>query len=142
MDSSWSQWVADLLVWIHAGWVLFMVGGVVATAAGLYLRRLLSGRAWRLVHLSGMLLAALWSAAGRLCPLTELEYYLRDRVGAAHSDSGFVIRLLNRLIFPDLDASILAWVTGAAFLFVLGVIVAVPPEGGWIRRKSRPGATP
>ena len=64
---------ADTLVVAHLAWVLFMVGGVVVSAAGLVWPQLLKHRAWRVVHLVGLLFAGLLSLAGRLFPLTALE---------------------------------------------------------------------
>jgi hypothetical protein len=120
--------LADLLVIVHLVWVVFMVGGVLATLAGLVWTRILQYRLWRWLHLGGMVFAGILSAAGRLCPLTTLEYALRRRAGALpEAEEGFIIRIANRLIFPDLDPHLLAAITLAAAGIVLVVFVWKPP---------------
>lgn len=129
------KWLADALVIIHFLWVIFMIGGVALTAVGLIIRPLLQAGGWRLLHLGGMLFAALLSMGGWLCPLTRWEYALRSAAGQpVGSNEGFVIRLANRLIFPDLDGRTLAALTVAAGVFVLVVFVFRPPRR--VRRKG------
>jgi hypothetical protein len=120
--------VADVLVIVHLIWVLFMVGGVVVTTAGLFWPRLLNHSGWRLVHLIGLLFAGWLSLVGRLCPLTALEYALRRMAGEpATQETGFIIRLANSVIFPNLDQTTLSAVTVVAGLLVLGVCLWRPP---------------
>ena len=119
---------ADLLVILHLAWVLFMLGGVAATALGLFRRTLLAVLGWRTLHLAGMAFAGLLSISGKLCPLTSLEYALRRGGGeAAAAEDGFIITWANRLIFPELDSTTLSVITMAAGMFVLGVYVWLPP---------------
>jgi len=123
-----SATLADALVVAHLAWVLFMVGGVVVSAAGLVWPQLLKHRAWRVVHLLGLLFAGLLSLAGRLCPLTALEYALRRHAGeSVTQETGFIIRWANSIIFPDLDSATLSVMTVAAGLVVLGVCLWRPP---------------
>jgi hypothetical protein len=122
--ASFGTLLADALVIVHLLWVVFMVGGVAATCAGLFYRRLLAYPVWRTIHLLGILYAGLLSVLGRPCPLTTFEYALRRRTGSIDSDTeGFIIRLANRLIFPDLDARVLAVVTLAAALVVIAIYI-------------------
>jgi len=128
MNSAWLlQRLADLLVLIHLVWVGFMVGGVVVTAVGLFYHRLLGGRWWRHIHLFGMASAGVLSLGGWLCPLTTLEYRLRRAAGDYAEPEGLIIRLANRLIFPDLAPRALAAVTVTAFVLVIAVYVLLPP---------------
>jgi hypothetical protein len=120
--------LADVLVLVHLAWVLFMVGGVLVTAAGVLWPPLLKYSGWRIVHLVGMLFAGLLSIWGGFCPLTSLEYTLRRLAGqVAQEDTGFIIRLANRAIFPDMGQTMLSAVTIAAGLVVLGVCLWRPP---------------
>jgi len=112
--SWWLGSAADLLVLIHLAWVAFMVGGLVITAAGLFYRRLLRGRWWRWIHLAGMAFAGILSLGGWLCPLTSLEYRLRQAAGDYSDPEGLIIRLANRLIFPDLGTNTLTVLTVSA----------------------------
>jgi hypothetical protein len=120
--------VADLLVGVHLAWVLFMVGGVVVTTAGLFWPPLLKYSGWRLVHLLGMAFAGVLSIQGDLCPLTSLEHTLRRLAGSeVHNETGFIIRLANKMIFPDMNQTILSAATIVAGLVVLGVCLWRPP---------------
>jgi hypothetical protein len=120
--------LADLLVILHLVWVVFMVGGVLATLVGLVWTRILQYRLWRWLHVGGMVFAGILSVAGRLCPLTTLEYALRRRAGLEpQPEEGFIIRIANRLIFPNLDPHLIAAITLAAAGIVLVVFVWKPP---------------
>ena len=120
--------LADVLVLVHLAWVLFMVGGVLVTATGVVWPSLLKYPGWRIVHLLGMLFAGLLSIRGGFCPLTSLEYTLRRLDGQiAHDHTGFIIRLADRVIFPDVNQTMLSAATLAAGLVVLGVCLWRPP---------------
>jgi hypothetical protein len=85
------QRLADTVVLIHASFVLFVLLGGVAV--------------WRWRRLAWLHLpAALWGVAielaGRVCPLTYLENYLRRRGGASGYDVTFVERYLEPLLYP------------------------------------------
>lgn len=60
---------ADIVALIHAGWILFLLGGV-----------LVARRGWvREIHLAGLLTNVGLDLAGLDCPLTTLERALRLR---------------------------------------------------------------
>jgi len=85
------QLLADLVVLLHASFVLFvLLGGL----AALRWRRL----AW--FHLP----AAVWGAAielgGWICPLTYLENHLRRLGGGAGYNVTFIERCLEPLLYP------------------------------------------
>ncbi|HEY5974454.1 MAG TPA: DUF2784 domain-containing protein [Geobacteraceae bacterium] len=85
------QLLADLVVLLHAAFVLFVVFGGVAV---LRWRRL----AW--LHLP----AALWGAAielgGWVCALTYLENRLRRQGGGAGYGGTFIAQYLEPLLYP------------------------------------------
>lgn len=90
MTISYQLW-ADLVVIIHAAFVLFvLLGGLPA----LRWPRL----AW--LHLP----AALWGAAielgGWICPLTYLENYLRRMAGGIGYSTTFIERHLEPVLYP------------------------------------------
>lgn len=87
----WYGILADLLVVVHAAFVVFVVAGGVAV---LWRRRV----AW--VHLP----CAAWGAAielgGWICPLTPWEQRLRVLAGQAGYAGGFVEHYLLPAIYP------------------------------------------
>ena len=112
--------LADLILALHAGYVLFVVGGLVLIWLGVW-------RGWRwvrsfwfrLLHLAAVSLVAVEALLGVVCPLTVLEDWLR----ATQSDEGFIVRWVRWLLFWDFPLWIftlaylaLALVTGLTWL--------------------------
>ncbi len=116
--------LADLLVALHLGFVLFVVlGGLLAL------------RWWRVrwIHLP----AACWGAwiefAGWVCPLTPLENRLRARGGELGYSGGFVEHYILPVLYPaGLDRAVQV---------ALGVFVVVVNLGvyawAWHRARRR-----
>ena len=94
--------LADAVLALHLGVVVFVVGGLVAIVVG-------HRRGWqwaadlrfRLLHLAaiGFVVAEAW--LGLTCPLTTLEMALRARAGGAVYAGGFVEHWLQRLLYFD-----------------------------------------
>ena len=85
------QYVADLVVFLHAAFVLFVLLGGVAV---LRWQRL----AW--FHLPAALWGALIELGGWICPLTYLENHLRRMGGEAGYGVTFIERYLEPLLYP------------------------------------------
>ena len=95
--------VANLVLALHAGWVLFNV------LAPIWAWR----RPWlRAAHLAALGLTLLFAAVLGGCPVTELENRLRLRANpAAAYPGGFIGHYLWRVVYWDLPAS---WLNAAA----------------------------
>ena len=119
---------ADLVVILHAAFVLFvLLGGL----AALRWRRV----AW--FHLP----AALWGAAielgGWICPLTYLENHLRRMAGGIEYSNSFIERYLEPILYPLGLTRHAQLVFGMAALFLnLAIYIRywntrrTPPFGG------------
>lgn len=84
--------LTDIVVIIHAAFILFVVAG------GLLVWR------WRWlcwIHLPAVAWAVLLEFSGMTCPLTPLELLLRDKAGLAGYGTGYVEHYLWPLIYPD-----------------------------------------
>jgi hypothetical protein len=115
--------LANAVLVLHVGVVLFVVGGLVLIVLG-------NARSWRwvntwwfrLAHVAaiGVVVAEAWF--GVVCPLTTLEAWLRMRAGApVHGGSGFIEHWLQRLLYYDAPA----WVFTLGYtLFALLVVLA------------------
>ena len=121
--------LADLLLVLHVGVVLFVVGGLVATAVGglcgwQWVRRFW----WRVLHLAAMGFVAVGAVVGWVCPLTVWESALRRRAGETGYEVGFVQHWLERLLYHDWPG----WAFTMLYLVVFGLIVLawrlVPPR--------------
>lgn len=84
--------LADLVVVVHFGFVLFAVAGAL-----LVLRW--PRVAW--AHVPAAVWAALIEFAGWICPLTPLENWLRVRGGGAGYRGGFVDHYILPILYPE-----------------------------------------
>ncbi len=96
------QLLADVVLVVHFGVVVFVVGGLMAVLAGNWRGwRWVNGWWFRLAHLAAIAIVVAQAWLGKLCPLTTLESWLRVRAGASGYTSSFVEHWLGRLIFHE-----------------------------------------
>ncbi len=94
--------LADLVLVVHAACVAFVICGFAAIVLGgvfgwHWVRRPL----FRFSHLLLVVFIAAQALLGRLCPLTELENWLRRLGGEREYPGAFVGYWLGRLLFFD-----------------------------------------
>jgi len=134
---------ADLILILHAGFIAFVVLGLVLTLIGACLGWRWVRNFWfRIAHLLAILVVALQAWLGWLCPLTEWEAELRVAAnGRPYPEEGFIAYWLHELIYYDFPfwAFTLAYTLFA--LAVLATLIFLPPRppGFWRRIKSRTG---
>lgn len=88
--------LADLVLLAHAAFVLFVVGGLVATWVGAALGKGWARNPWfRGLHLAAIAFVVAQSVLGYTCPLTIWEDALR---GAATGE-GFIERWVRALLY-------------------------------------------
>ncbi|MBM4195793.1 MAG: DUF2784 domain-containing protein [Gammaproteobacteria bacterium] len=116
------QLLADLVLIVHVGVVLFVVSGLVLIVIGNWRRWPWVNRWWfRLAHLAAIGIVAAQSWLGVLCPLTTLESWLRVRAGTAAYDRSFIEHWLQALIFYEAPG----WVFTTAYTaFAVLVLLA------------------
>jgi hypothetical protein len=125
--------LADVVLLIHFGLVLFVVGGLVAVVAGNWLEWRWVNEWWfRLTHLAAIAFVVVQSWLGQLCPLTTIESWLRVQGGASAYEESFVEHWLQRLIFYEAPF----WVFRAAYT-VFAVLVLLAWWRFPARRRSR-----
>jgi hypothetical protein len=120
--------LADAVVVLHLGFVGFVVlGGLLA----LRWPRV----AW--VHLP----AAAWGAwvefAGRICPLTPLENWLRRESGGEGYSASFVEHYLIPILYPAALTRELQWMLGGIVIAVNAAVYAVVLLGRRSRSPAR-----
>jgi hypothetical protein len=115
--------LADLVLLLHLGFILFVAAGVL-----LVLRwpRLL----W--AHIPSASWGIYTALTGTVCPLTPLENHLRRLGGEAGFEGGFIQHYVETLVYPP------GITTGQ--LALLGVLALVVNLGGyaviWRRRRA------
>lgn len=97
---------ADLIVFFHFLYVLFTVGGeVLVLLGGVIGWHWVRNRVFRITHLLASFFVAVEALAGAMCPLTTIEYILRQRAGQiVDNEISFVGRLTRSIIFYDFPA--------------------------------------
>jgi ubiquinone/menaquinone biosynthesis C-methylase UbiE len=121
--------LADALGLIHAGFVLFVVGGLAAVLAGWRFRwRWTERMAFRLAHLAAIGFVVLQTWLGQLCPLTLWENQLRRLARQEGVGESFIAHWLERLLYWSFPS----WVFLAAYTafgaLVLATFVWYPPK--------------
>ncbi len=113
---------ADLVVVLHAAFVLFVVfGGLLALRW--------PAAAW--LHLPAAAWGALIEFTGWICPLTPLENALRRRAGDEAYAGDFVARYLLAALYPDGLSRDVQLALGAAVVILNAAIYA------FVLRRSR-----
>ena len=114
--------LADIVVLVHAAFVLFAVFG-----GFLVLRR--RRLAW--LHIPAVLWAALVEMAGWICPLTPLENMLRRRAGDGMYQSDFIEHYLMPVLYPAALTREFQTALGLAVLFINAAVYT------WVWHRSK-----
>jgi len=96
------QALADAVLMLHVGIVVFVIGGLVVIVVGnLRSWHWVNGIAFRLAHLTAIAIVAAEAWLGVTCPLTTLEMWLRTKGRAVTYDGSFVEHWLRRILYYD-----------------------------------------
>ena len=121
--------LADAIVIVHAAYVAFVVGGLVAILIGGATGwRWTRSFAFRVAHLAAIALVCIESVVGVMCPLTSLEDWMRERGGAARYPGDFVGYWAHRLIFYNFPPWVFAIVYFTFAALVVITFVLLPPR--------------
>ncbi len=123
------QNLADVVLLLHALFVVFVVAALLLTIVGGY-RQWRWVRNWwfRVVHLVGIAVVVAQSWAGLLCPLTTLEMWLRGQAGEVQYDGSFIQYWVERFLYYDVPAWVFVVVYTAFGLLVIITWVRFPPQ--------------
>jgi hypothetical protein len=127
MTPDTARLLADTLLAVHLGVVLFVVGLLpLVLVGGARGWRWVRHRGLRLGHLGLMLFITAQTWLGQLCPLTVWEQRLRRTAGQAGYSGGFIEHGLSRLLYWDLPW----WVFVVAYT---GFAALVALAWRWVR---------
>lgn len=99
-EQAYNLFVADLLLVIHASFVVFVIAGLALIFIG-------HARSWqwvrnpwfRVLHLAAIAVVVLQAWLGMLCPLTTWEMHYRALAGDMTYDGSFVAYWVSRLLY-------------------------------------------
>ena len=131
--------LADAVLAVHFGIVLFVVGGLVFVVVGSLRRWRLAGRLWfRCAHLAAIAVVVAQAWLGAVCPLTTLEMWLRAKARATTYGGSFVEHWVQRLLYYEAPPWVFTLAYSAFGLAVLAAWWCFPPRS---RRDEPAGGT-
>lgn len=120
------RWLADLILLVHALFVVAVVGGLLLIWIGAWRKwRWVRTRWLRVAHLAAIVFVAGSALIGVACPLTVLEDALRGRALGA---TGFIERWVGALLYYDWPAWVFTVLYVCFAALVAGTWIAVPPK--------------
>ena len=123
------QLLADLVLVLHFGVVLFVVGGLLAIVAGNFLHWGWVNSLWfRLAHLAAIGFVVLQSWLGQLCPLTTLESWLRVQAGGPAYSRSFIEHWVQRVLYWEAPFWVFTLAYTAFGLLVVAAWWYFPPR--------------
>ena len=119
---------ANLILILHVGFVLFVVGGLVLIVLGNLCHWRWVNQWWfRLVHLGAITVVVAESWVGWACPLTTFEQWLRTRAGDASYSGSFIEHWLQQLLYYDAPTWVFLLIYSLFGLLVLASWWLFPP---------------
>lgn len=113
--------LADIVLLLHAGIAVFVVGGLVMVlVGGAKGWRWVRALSFRLMHLAAIGVVVLESWAGLTCPLTTLESWLRQQSGQVTYSVGFIEHWVGSLLFYNAPT----WVFTTTYTIFAVMVVA------------------
>jgi len=113
--------LAILVLLLHALFILWVVFGALVTRSHPVLR-------W--LHIASLVWGVLTELLPWPCPLTLLENWLEGKAGVEPYHGGFLLHYLDKLVYPDISATVLT-VAGVA-VCVLNLLLCARQM--WIAR--------
>jgi hypothetical protein len=105
--------LADLVVFVHFLWILFLFLGALWGRQKKFIK---------ILHLSGLGFALLLQVSGWYCPLTYLEIWLRAKYHPELAYTGsYIIHYMEQLIYIEISPSVILIVTLLLIAFNLWI---------------------
>jgi hypothetical protein len=128
--------LADVILLLHVGYALFVIGGVLLIVLGARFDwSWVRARRFRRVHLLCTAIVAVEALVGMMCPLTWLEHALLVASGTAGYERSFIGQLLYRLLYYDAPAWMFTVVYTVVALTVAACYRYLPPSSPLSRQQ-------
>ena len=122
--------LADLVLVLHTLFAAFVVAGLLLVLAGKLLGwRWIVNPWFRWLHLGAILLVVAQAWLGVICPVTNLEMWLRQRAGETTYEGSFITHWFQALLYYDAPpwVFVLAYTVFAALVVLAWVWVRPAP---------------
>ena len=124
-----SNLLADILLVLHASFVVFVVSGLVLIIAGkAFSWAWVRNRWFRIIHLGCIGIIVVQSWFGIICPLTTLEMALRAKGGGAAYEGTFISHWLGEFLYYEAPAWVFVLVYTVFGMLVVFTWFRVPPR--------------
>lgn len=124
-----SNLLADILLVLHASFVVFVVSGLVLIIAGkAFSWAWVRNRWFRIVHLGCIGIVVVQSWFGIICPLTTFEMALRAKGGGAAYEGTFISHWLGEFLYYEAPAWVFLLVYTVFGMLVVFTWFRVPPR--------------
>jgi hypothetical protein len=121
--------LADAVLLLHFGIVLFVVAGLAAIViGGLRGWRVARSLSFRIAHLAAIAFVVVQAWLDAVCPLTTLELWLRARAGDRTYGGGFIEHWVQRVLFYQAPSWVFTLAYSAFALAVLAAWWYFPPQ--------------
>lgn len=124
--------MADIIIIIHFLWILFIIWGFLLTFYHFFIKpseKFFNNLIFRSIHLAGILYVSILELINQYCPLTLLENFFYRKVNPELVYSGsFIMRALEKIVYPDINPAILIFLTIFIGMFVLVIFIIKPPK--------------
>ena len=121
--------IADLILIIHASYVVFIIGGQVLILTGWIRNWEWPRNFWfRMLHLAIITFVTLETWIGMVCPLTILENMFREKSSQAVYERNFINEWLSHLLFYEAPIWVFTATYTLFFLLVLFTLWEYPPN--------------
>ncbi|MFH1146266.1 MAG: DUF2784 domain-containing protein [Pseudomonadota bacterium] len=109
---------ADIVVLLHFAWIIFLVLGALIGR---------KHRSLKMMHIGGLVFAALMQTFGWYCPLTHLDVWLRRRHNPALSYEGsFIVHYIEELVYVQVSPYLIHFLTVVIIVFSAYLYVRRP----------------
>ena len=120
---------ADLVLYLHISFVVFVVAGLLLIVVGHCAGWRWIRNGWfRLAHLLAIGIVVLQAWLGVLCPLTILEMWLREQAGSAVYPGSFIAHWVEQILYYDAPAWVFTVCYTAFGLLVLASWIWIRPR--------------
>ncbi len=121
--------LADLIIFTHLIWIIFMLAGFFITLYALAFKKsFLNWWKFRTLHLAGIFYVASLSVLGKYCPLTILENFLRAQANPQQVYQGsFIAHYLEKIVYPEIDPLLIKIPTLSIAVFTIIIFIILPP---------------